>query len=110
MDALRDGIGLRGYGQKDPKQEYKKEGFLLFQQVIYGIRDAAVRALSRVQLRSEVREQEFHHKDETPTCSIPAAARPPKPSRNPSAAPRPRSAATIPALRFRQEVQEVLRQ
>jgi len=65
MDALRDGIGLRGYGQKDPKQEYKKEGFLLFQQLIYGIRDAAVRALSRVQLRSEVREQEFHHKDET---------------------------------------------
>jgi preprotein translocase subunit SecA len=65
MDALRDGIGLRGYGQKDPKQEYKKEGFLLFQQLIYGIRDAAVRALSRVQLRSEVREQEFQHKDET---------------------------------------------
>ncbi|APR85301.1 hypothetical protein A7982_10650 [Minicystis rosea] len=30
MDHLRDGIGLRGYGQKDPKQEYKKEGFNLF--------------------------------------------------------------------------------
>ena len=65
MDHLRDGIGLRGYGQKDPKQEYKREGFLLFQQLIDGIRDAAVRALFRVQLRSEVREQEFQHKDET---------------------------------------------
>ncbi len=30
MEHLRDGIGLRGYGQKDPKQEYKKEGFNLF--------------------------------------------------------------------------------
>jgi preprotein translocase subunit SecA len=65
MDHLRDGIGLRGYGQKDPKQEYKREGFLLFQQLIDSIRDAAVRALSRVQLRAEPREQEFQHKDET---------------------------------------------
>jgi preprotein translocase subunit SecA len=30
MEALREGIGLRGYGQKDPKQEYKKEGFSIF--------------------------------------------------------------------------------
>jgi len=65
MDHLRDGIGLRGYGQQDPKQEYKREGFLLFQQLIDTIRDAAIRALSRVQLRSEVREQEFQHKDDT---------------------------------------------
>ena len=30
MEALREGIGLRGYGQMDPKQEYKKEGFVIF--------------------------------------------------------------------------------
>ena len=30
MEALREGIGLRGYGQKDPKQEYKKEGYVIF--------------------------------------------------------------------------------
>ncbi len=65
MDHLRDGIGLRGYGQKDPKQEYKREGFELFQQLIYSMRDAAIRSLSRVQLRSEVQEQEFQHKDDT---------------------------------------------
>jgi len=65
MDHLRDGIGLRGYGQQDPKQEYKREGFHLFQQLIDSIRDASVRALSRVQLRSEIQEQEFQHKDET---------------------------------------------
>ena len=34
MDALREGIGLRGYGQKDPKQEYKKEGFTIFGEMI----------------------------------------------------------------------------
>ncbi|EKO39440.1 MAG: preprotein translocase, SecA subunit [Solidesulfovibrio magneticus str. Maddingley MBC34] len=65
MDHLRDGIGLRGYGQKDPKQEYKREGFELFQQLIYNMRDASIRALSRVRIRAEVQEQEFQHKDET---------------------------------------------
>ena len=30
MEALREGIGMRAYGQKDPKQEYKKEGFVIF--------------------------------------------------------------------------------
>ncbi|MHC1711991.1 MAG: preprotein translocase subunit SecA [Solidesulfovibrio sp.] len=65
MDHLRDGIGLRGYGQKDPKQEYKREGFELFQQLIYSMRDASIRALSRVQIKAEVKEQEFQHKDDS---------------------------------------------
>jgi preprotein translocase subunit SecA len=34
MEALREGIGLRGYGQKDPKQEYKKEGFAIFGEMV----------------------------------------------------------------------------
>jgi len=34
MEALREGIGLRGYGQKDPKQEYKKEGFVVFGEMV----------------------------------------------------------------------------
>ena len=37
MEALREGIGLRGYGQKDPKQEYKKEGFVIFGEMMGGI-------------------------------------------------------------------------
>jgi preprotein translocase subunit SecA len=74
MDHLRDGIGLRGYGQKDPKQEYKREGFELFQQLIYNMRDAAIRALSRVRIRSEVQEQEFQHKDETANVQYSGAA------------------------------------
>ncbi len=64
MDHLRDGIGLRGYGQKDPKQEYKREGFALFQSLIFTIKDAAVRAMCRVRIRTEVREEEFQHKTE----------------------------------------------
>src|SRR5207249_7774327 len=34
MDQLREGIGLRGYGQKDPKIEYKKEGYEMFRQMM----------------------------------------------------------------------------
>src|SRR4029079_1260622 len=37
MEALREGIGLRGYGQKDPKQEYKKEGFSIFGEMMGSI-------------------------------------------------------------------------
>ena len=37
MEALREGIGLRGYGQKDPKQEYKKEGFVIFGEMMGSI-------------------------------------------------------------------------
>jgi len=63
MDHLRDGIGLRGYGQKDPKQEYKREGFELFQGLLGMIAEATVRSLSRLQIKAEVREEEFVHKE-----------------------------------------------
>ncbi|MGE4292763.1 MAG: preprotein translocase subunit SecA [Desulfovibrio sp.] len=63
MDHLRDGIGLRGYGQKDPKQEYKREGFQLFQEMLFVIRENALRALTHVRIRDEVREEEFQHED-----------------------------------------------
>jgi preprotein translocase subunit SecA len=45
MDHLKEGIGLRGYGQKDPLVEYKKESFLLFQQMMDRIEDETVRCL-----------------------------------------------------------------
>ena len=51
MDHLRDGIGLRGYGQKDPKQEYKKEGFAMFQDMVYRIRENVCRALTHLRLK-----------------------------------------------------------
>lgn len=51
MDALRDGIGLRGYGQKDPKLEYKREGFEMFQAMLFQIREGVFRALTRVHVQ-----------------------------------------------------------
>ena len=39
MDFLRDGIGLRGYGQRDPKLEYKREGFNMFQELLVHIKE-----------------------------------------------------------------------
>ena len=45
MDHLREGIGLRGYGQKDPLVEYKKESFTLFQEMQNRIQDETVKFL-----------------------------------------------------------------
>ncbi len=50
MDALRDGIGLRGYGQRDPKLEYKREGFQMFETLLFQIRQACFRTLSRAHI------------------------------------------------------------
>lgn len=52
MDHLRQGIGLRGYGQKDPKQEYKKEGYTGFIQMLGAIKTQFVSQMMRVQARS----------------------------------------------------------
>jgi preprotein translocase subunit SecA len=53
MDHLRQGIGLRGYGQKDPKIEYKKEGYAGFVRMLAGIKSAFVQRVMRAQ---EVRD------------------------------------------------------
>jgi preprotein translocase subunit SecA len=53
MEALREGIGLRGYGQKDPKQEYKKEGFVIFGEMMGIIGRNVCEKLFHMQLRRE---------------------------------------------------------
>jgi preprotein translocase subunit SecA len=60
MDHLRQGIGLRGYAQKDPKQEYKREAFEMFTFMLERIKHEITTLLARVQLReeSEVTEME----------------------------------------------------
>ncbi len=50
MDALREGIGLQGYGQKDPKKEYKKAGYSLFSEMMQRIDTNVVTKLFRAQL------------------------------------------------------------
>ena len=63
MDHLREGIGLRGYGQKDPKHEYKREGFELFRDMLGRIKENTIRALCHLRIETEVREDEFQHKE-----------------------------------------------
>jgi preprotein translocase subunit SecA len=53
MDHLRQGIHLRGYAQKNPKQEYKREAFELFTQMLDGIKTEVINVVSRVQVRAE---------------------------------------------------------
>ena len=52
MDHLKEGIGLRGYGQKDPLIEYKKESFTLFQDMMDRIEDETIRYLFFLQVTS----------------------------------------------------------
>jgi preprotein translocase subunit SecA len=66
MDHLRQGIHLRGYAQKNPKQEYKREAFEMFQQLLERIKHEVVALLSKVQVRAEedvaaVEEQRRSH-------------------------------------------------
>jgi preprotein translocase subunit SecA len=50
MDHLKEGIGLRGYGQKDPLVEYKKESYILFQDMMDRIEDETIRYLFFLQI------------------------------------------------------------
>ncbi|HUD43200.1 MAG TPA: preprotein translocase subunit SecA [Dokdonella sp.] len=53
MDYMRQGIHLRGYAQKQPKQEFKREAFALFQQMLEKIKLELVQVLARVRIRTE---------------------------------------------------------
>jgi len=53
MDHLRQGIHLRGYAQKNPKQEYKREAFEMFSQMLERIKHEVIGILSRVQVKAE---------------------------------------------------------
>jgi preprotein translocase subunit SecA len=57
MDHLRQGIHLRGYAQKNPKQEYKRESFELFQNLLTEVKYQTVKYLSMVQVRSQEEAQ-----------------------------------------------------
>jgi preprotein translocase SecA subunit len=63
MDHLKEGIGLRGYGQKNPLQEYQKEGFEMFEDMIHRIQEDVVQKLFTVEIAREgtVQEMEMRH-------------------------------------------------
>ncbi|HQU89435.1 MAG TPA: preprotein translocase subunit SecA, partial [Denitromonas sp.] len=73
LDHLRQGIHLRGYAQKNPKQEYKREAFELFETLLQSVRTDVTRLLMTVQIRTEapleeveaagVENVQYHHAD-----------------------------------------------
>ncbi len=62
MDHLKQGIGLRGYGQKDPKQEYKKEGYAMFVQMTWRVKSAVIGNLLRLQIVRQESAEEIEAK------------------------------------------------
>jgi len=53
MDSLRQGIGLRGYAGKNPKQEYKREAFAIFEELLQNIQFEVIKFLSHVKIQSK---------------------------------------------------------
>ncbi|ASP46374.1 preprotein translocase subunit SecA [Cognaticolwellia beringensis] len=70
MDHLRQGIHLRGYAQKNPKQEFKRESFELFAELLDNLKYDVIGILSKVQIRAEsdveAVEEQHRKSDETP--------------------------------------------
>jgi preprotein translocase subunit SecA len=62
MDHLRQGISLRGYGQKDPKQEYKKEGYDAFMQMTWRVKSAVIGNVLRLQVVKQESAEEIERK------------------------------------------------
>jgi preprotein translocase subunit SecA len=71
MDHLKEGIGLRGYGQKDPLVEYKKESFHLFQDMMERIEDETVRYLFFLQRAEDGGIPVPYPEDEEPEFDLP---------------------------------------
>jgi len=59
MDHLKEGIGLRGYGQKDPIREYQKEGYEMFMEMVQRVKDDTITKLCMVQIQREEEIEEM---------------------------------------------------
>ncbi|MDR0578358.1 MAG: preprotein translocase subunit SecA [Candidatus Accumulibacter sp.] len=89
LDHLRQGIHLRGYAQKNPKQEYKREAFELFERLLDVVRVEVTRLLVTVQVRTEsvqetapqsaVQNVQYHHADYEEALAAAAENLPPLP-------------------------------
>jgi preprotein translocase subunit SecA len=63
MEHLRDGIGLRGYGQRDPKQEYKKEGYDVFMTMMASTSSSVCSKVFKVQVKRENEIERIERED-----------------------------------------------
>ena len=79
MDQLRQGIGLRAYGQRDPVQEYKLEGYEMFEEMVKNIQEEVVTLLFHVRVQSNVPKRE---KVAEPISATHGENRPKKPAVN----------------------------
>ena len=70
MDHLREGIGLRGYGQKNPKLEYKREGFAMFQDMMFNIYTESVKRLFSVQVVTQDAVEKFEQKEQKKEAEV----------------------------------------
>jgi len=66
MDHLKEGIGLRGYGQRDPLREYQREGYELFLDMIERVKEQTVANLYRIQLAREADQAQLAAREERP--------------------------------------------
>jgi len=106
LDHLRQGIHLRGYAQKNPKQEYKREAFELFSDMLDRIRNDVVRVLMTVRIQSPeqveqaepaqppVQNVQYHHTDYDQALGADAGGRP-EPQAPARAAPAAAAAGTV---------------
>src|SRR5690606_10809428 len=62
MDHLRQGIGLRAYAQRNPKQEYKREAFELFQSMLNTIQHETIRILARIEPMSQEQVEDMERR------------------------------------------------
>ncbi|MFH1478681.1 MAG: preprotein translocase subunit SecA [Candidatus Omnitrophota bacterium] len=81
MDNLREGIGLRAYGQRDPLVEYQHEGYNMFRSMIDSIKDETIEFLFKVQIAQETSQvksvfqslpKQFLHTEATPMSKMPS--------------------------------------
>jgi preprotein translocase subunit SecA len=74
LDHLKEGIGLRGYGQKDPLVEFKKEAFVLFEDMMTRIDNETIRYLYHIQVQQGEQPPEARQPRPTPARTQPASA------------------------------------
>jgi preprotein translocase subunit SecA len=107
VDYLRQGIHLRGYAQKDPKQEYKREAFTMFNDILARFKHEVITLLARVRVQSEQeveameeerrkpREMQFQHAEAASAVEQVAEGEPAAAPRTLEAVPEPVKAAPI---------------
>jgi len=82
MDALRKGIGLRGYGQKDPVMEYRREGFEMFDAMIETIQDNTAMILAKLDIDAVIERINLYTREQKRRVTVVNTEKKKQPGRN----------------------------